>query len=161
LIALSDDELLDRYCVVVDHRAFETEVVSDFATFLDEGDVLTASGEEVPGNFSISLDGEQYYVPLQSEPSDRYVTICSLAVILSDKYEFRLLGETRGDDTHLFLLLPIAMWEEIDRDHEEWSERFIPIELGVDEFSESNHPTRRHVERQHETRGNPTSRAGL
>ena len=137
LSALTQDELIERdLLVVVDWRAEEEEVVADFAAHLADGDSLDAEAKDGDAyELWVRYNGEASRLPLTESQADRYVTICSLASILSQKYEIRGLRSSLRDDTHLFMILTRADWAALERERSTWcSKTFEPLAMGIDGF---------------------------
>jgi hypothetical protein len=133
LPTLDVEMLISSHCIVVDWRALEDEVVDDFAGRLTGGDTLQRDNSE--GALTVTYNGARFAIPLTESGADRYITICSLSVILSDQYELRRLKSSVDSDTHVFLLLLANDWAHLGAIDRSWSdELFESVPLGVDGF---------------------------
>jgi hypothetical protein len=133
LTTLDEDELADGYGIVVDWRACEDDVVHAFGQHLARGDSLVGNLDDL--ELFVTYNGAEYQVPLTQSPADRYVTICSLASILSPKYELRRERASSKGDTHVFLLLLAEDWRRLEAGHGAWADLFEPVPLGEDGFN--------------------------
>lgn len=134
LVTLEDEELQEQF-EWIDWRSYETEVVEAFSRQINEKDALTY--DESEGGLTVTYNGVAYEVPLTKTGCDRYVTICSLAKILEDKYQVWMERESvSGSDTHGILVLPISISQELQHVYPKWASKHLDaLYFGIDGFS--------------------------
>ncbi|MFC0682553.1 hypothetical protein ACFFGH_32380 [Lysobacter korlensis] len=138
LVELDGDDLYDQM-IWIDWRSFESEVIDSFSERLPAEDRLGYTNEETPT--AITYRGKAYRNPLTSTPSDRYVTIFSIAEILKPEYHIYTEKESCDGDTHGFFLFTDAEFSELCTEHAAWvKDRLRPLALGIDGFSGFNIP---------------------
>ena len=100
--------------IVVDWREYEEDIVNCFNAMLQDDDSLSVRFDENDDYGIITYNSNDYKIPLTMSPSDRYEIIRALCSILKDKYGVKLFTSTYPTDTHIFLLLPLSWWNQID-----------------------------------------------
>ncbi|UKS27873.1 hypothetical protein LOZ80_02650 [Paenibacillus sp. HWE-109] len=101
------------YGVIVDWREEDCEIIRLFGEFLP-GEVIV---EETDEGLTMSFAGEIYSIPLTFSPNDRYITIRGIANIIQKEFEIRLFRDSYFSDTHVFVLMSCAQWQELERSH--------------------------------------------
>lgn len=139
LAALDEASLIEQHAVAVDWREEEDSIVVDFGRRLAPGDSLFVRLDD--DDLRVTYNGAEYEIPLTQSRLDRYVTLCSLASILSDRYEVRIFAASIPSDTHVFLLLLREHWERLDRHHGRWVESlFERVPMGEDGWTRERVP---------------------
>jgi hypothetical protein len=123
----------DAY-VFLDHRELESSIVAGVAEHLAPEHAVTAreDGEEL----FVAYRGREHRIPLTMSPSDRYVTVSSLAELLKDHYRFFALLPSHDTDTHGLLVVPTAQaqaWGPLPG-------HLAPLRLGFDYFRQLQIP---------------------
>lgn len=138
LVEMSTDELYEEM-VWVDWKSEEREVIEAFSEQLRPEDGLSYNDADSPTE--ITYRGQTYNNPLTSTPSDRYVTIFSIAEIVKPDYHIYTETDSCDGDTHGFLVLSDAQLEELRSIYAKWfKKRLRPLVLGIDGFSGYNVP---------------------
>ena len=126
-IPLPSEDDYDAY-IIVDHREYELAIATGVAERLSPEHTLTA--KETDDTILLGFQGQEFAVPLQFTPHDRYIMISSLAHLLREHYRFFLLESRLEDDTHYVLVADEASvnaWGALPG-------HLVPLELGYDYF---------------------------
>lgn len=134
LVRAGDDDV-DGPVVWVDWRSDETEIVDGVSALLAEEDRLDTRVAGSDGRLVVVRRGVEHTLPLTSTRHDRYVAISSLAWLLRDRYELRLLVDSLEGDTHALIVLTREQSAYLDETYADWSaQHTAPLELGHDYF---------------------------
>lgn len=149
LTSFSEEEL-DDYVGWIDWRSEEEEIFEIIREQTREKISASWSKGEYEGDFLAIWGESKFVIPLTESRVDRFVTICSLAVILEEKYTFFLREGFESEEIQGLLVVTKDSAFDLERNSGEWlKENFIALELGLDQFSglkipylgnESNNP---------------------
>ncbi len=136
----ADDDFLgmdaiDDWVLWVGWQSLRTVNIRQLDEKLQYFDKLSAECRE--GQFWINLNGERHVLPPNTgHDHDTYVVISSVAWLLKDSYDFRLLKHLMGDvDRHAILVTTKAQSAELTANYPGPASRwFIPLKLGHDYF---------------------------
>jgi len=118
----------DAY-IYIDHREEDSSIVTYISSLLEPDDILAVN--EADEEFFVKHRGIDYTIPLQCSMHDRYITLSSLAEILSDRYNFYLLSPSLESDTHAVTVVTKSVAEKWGKlpDH------LQQLDLGYDYFN--------------------------
>jgi hypothetical protein len=123
-----------RHFFWVDWREEEESIIEDCASRL-QIDMLTTKW--LDDKLVIVRDKTETVVPLEQEPGDRHIALCTLNEVLSPDFEIRMLVCSHGGDTLAFCVLPSSDWERLDKEHSEAiAENFLKFSPEVNLFTE-------------------------
>lgn len=118
----------------VDWREEEESIVEDCASRL-QLDLLTTKW--IDDKLVIVRDKTETVVPLEQEPGDRHIALCTLNEVLAPDFEIRMLVCSHGGDTLAFCVLPSTDWEQLDKEHPEaTAENFLRFSPKLNLFTE-------------------------
>ena len=114
----------------VDWREYDSDIITYFGEYIPEKNVAV---EETDEGLNVLYDSNSFDIKLNFSSSDRYNTIRGFNEIISDDYEIRLFDSSFYSDTHVFLILPKAWWNNLDsRFREKVGGIFTVITEGLD-----------------------------
>ncbi len=133
LVSLDGDGF-DNQFGWVDWRQDDAAIIDIFKSQVT--DKFPIDSEQKDGGLMVRYYGQPYSIPLTHTVCDRYITINSLAEIISDTHSVWLHKNAMENDTHGILVLPNNHSEELKRNHAPWIESHLQaLRKGVDEFS--------------------------
>ncbi len=137
LVSLSEEAFLEQKVAWIDHRSCEEEVVESVAAQIEENLAPVWKDDEL----WVSLNEEEFRLPLTISRHDRYVAIGSLSELLKDKYTFWLVKAYLGSDTHGLFITTNELTEELELDHDEWLDKNLELlRRGYDYFGDVEIP---------------------
>jgi hypothetical protein len=139
-LATGSFEQLESECAIVDHRSGDDEIVQSIAEFINPDNGILNWQKETDAYFLV-WHGVKHCVPLTLTRHDRYVTISSIAHVISDMYDLWLLKARLNDDTHSVLLLPIADSAKLEATAPQWTKDTLEkLDIGYDYFNKIRIP---------------------